>query len=76
MLRRPVVIVLVVSAATIFFALNLPGLSFRTSVYDLIIEDLPETTRYKELKKVFGSDEIIRVVVKAEIGRASCRERV
>ncbi len=66
MLRRPVVIVLVISAATIFFASNLPGLSFRTSVYDLIIEDLPETTRYKELKKVFGSDEIIRVVVKAD----------
>ena len=66
MLRRPVVIVLVISAVTIFFAINLPGLSFRTSVYDLIIEDLPETTRYTELKKVFGSDEIIRIVVKAD----------
>jgi diguanylate cyclase (GGDEF)-like protein len=31
-----------------------------------VIEDLPETARYNDFKEIFGSDEIIRVVVKAE----------
>ncbi|MGD2272281.1 MAG: efflux RND transporter permease subunit, partial [Desulfobacterales bacterium] len=64
--RRPVVVILMIAAVTLFFAWQLPRLSFQTTVYDLQIQDLPETTRYQEFKKLFGSDEIIRVVIKSE----------
>jgi predicted RND superfamily exporter protein len=65
-LRRPLVIVVCFAAITLFFALQLPKLSFRTSIYDLLIEDLPESIHYANAREVFGSDEIIRVVVKAD----------
>ena len=51
---------------TIFFCLHLPGLYFRNSIYDLVIEDLPETIEYQNFKKEFGSEEIILVVIKCE----------
>jgi diguanylate cyclase (GGDEF)-like protein len=63
-LRRPLFVILTAGAITGFFGWQLPNLSFKTSVYDLQIEDLPETARYNDFKKLFGSDEIIRVVVK------------
>jgi predicted RND superfamily exporter protein/CRP-like cAMP-binding protein len=53
-----------IAAITFFFAWRLPDLSFKTSIYDLQIQDLPETARYNAFKKIFGSDEIIRVVIK------------
>jgi predicted RND superfamily exporter protein len=53
-----------IAAITFFFAWKLPDLSFKTSIYDLQIEDLPETAQYNSFKKIFGSDEIIRVVIK------------
>ncbi len=65
-LCRPLVVILAGSAVTLFFALHIPALSFHTSIYDLIIEDLPDATRYDIFKAEFGSDEIIRVVVKAD----------
>jgi predicted RND superfamily exporter protein/two-component sensor histidine kinase len=64
--RRPIIVILVSSTVTLFFALHIPTLSFRTSVYDLIIQDLPEAMRYDTYKSEFGSDEIIRVVIKAD----------
>jgi len=64
--KWPKTVILVVVALTVLFALQIPNLSFSTSVYDLVIEDLPETERYKAFKKVFGSDEIIRVVARSE----------
>jgi hydrophobe/amphiphile efflux-3 (HAE3) family protein len=51
---------------SLFFALQIPKLSFRTSIYDLLIQNLPDSIRYQKAKKVFGSDEIIQVVVKAD----------
>jgi diguanylate cyclase (GGDEF)-like protein len=50
---------------TLLFALQLPKLRFQTGIYDLVIEDLPQTALYKEFKKTFGSEEIILVVAKA-----------
>ncbi|MCP3952670.1 MAG: MMPL family transporter [Desulfobacterales bacterium] len=64
--KWPKTVILVIVALTCLFAYQIPKLSFSTSVYDLVIEDLPETARYKAFKKVFGSDEIIRVVVRSE----------
>ena len=65
-LRRPLVVISIILAITLFFAWQIRNLSFKTSIYDLQIEGLPETVRYEEFKKLFGSDEIIRVVVKGE----------
>ncbi|MFZ1200356.1 MAG: MMPL family transporter, partial [Desulfobacterales bacterium] len=64
--RRPAIAIAVALAVSVFFAWQIPHLSFKTSVYDLEIEDLAETLRYQDFKKVFGSDEIIRIVVKAD----------
>ncbi|MBW2298247.1 MAG: MMPL family transporter, partial [Deltaproteobacteria bacterium] len=66
MLQKPVAVILAVLLLTVLFAWRIPNLSFKTSIYDLIIEDLPETARYEAFKKTFGSDEIIRVVVKGD----------
>jgi predicted RND superfamily exporter protein len=65
-LRKPFVVIAITLAITLFFVWQIRNLSFKTSIYDLQIEDLPETTRYEEFKKLFGSDEIIRIVIKAE----------
>jgi len=65
-LRKPLVVISIILAITLFFAWQIRHLSFKTSIYDLQIEDLPETARYEDFKKLFGSDEIIRIVVKGE----------
>ena len=65
-LDRPVAVLLAVVGVSVFFAWHIPNLSFRTSIYDLVIQDLPETSRYEEFKKIFGSDEIIQVVIKGK----------
>ena len=65
-LNRPLIVIFMIAAITFFFAWRLPDLSFKTSIYDLQIEDLPETAQYNSFKKIFGSDEIIRVVIKCK----------
>ena len=65
-IKHPVIAILVLLIATAAFASRIPTLTFKTSIYDLIIEDLPATSRYEEFKAIFGSDEIIRVVIKSE----------
>ncbi len=53
----------VIAALTLLFAAFIPRLAFKTSIHDLIIEDLPENVHYESFKAVFGSEAIIRVVV-------------
>ena len=65
-LHRPVWVIIAIAVITLFFAWHIPRLSFKTSIYDLVIEDIPETTRYEDFKEVFGSEEIIRVVIKCK----------
>ena len=65
-IERPLIAVLIILIATAAFAWRIPTLTFKTSVYDLIIEELPATKRYEEFKALFGSDEIIRVVIKSD----------
>jgi len=65
-LSRPLIVIFIVAAITFIFAWRLPDLSFKTSIYDLQVEDLPETAQYNAFKDVFGSDEIIRVVIKCD----------
>jgi len=64
--NKPWIVIVIVFGLTCFFAFHIPKLSFRTSVYDLLIEDLPDTAVYEALKAEFGSDEIIRLVVKTD----------
>ncbi|MCG6892481.1 MAG: MMPL family transporter [Desulfobacteraceae bacterium] len=64
--QKPLHVVCAVAAVTVLFALQIPHISFQTSVYDLIIEDLPETAVREDFEKVFGSDEMIRLVVRCE----------
>ncbi|WP_372681940.1 MMPL family transporter, partial [Desulfosarcina sp.] len=56
----------VIAALTLLFAAFIPRLSFKTSIHDLIIEDLPENVHYESFKAIFGSEEIIRVVVECK----------
>ncbi|CAB5128394.1 Exporter protein, RND family [Olavius algarvensis associated proteobacterium Delta 3] len=65
-LNKRAAVLLIIAAITLFFAGQIPNLKFSTSVYDLIIEDLPESAQYDAFKRIFGSDEIIRLVVKAD----------
>jgi len=65
-IKHPAMVILAIMVITALFAWQIPDLSFKTSIYDLIIEDLPETGRYEAFKKQFGSDEIIRVVIKCD----------
>ncbi|MFC1821552.1 MMPL family transporter [Thermodesulfobacteriota bacterium] len=51
---------------TLFFCMHLPSLHFRNSIYDLVIEDLPETSEYQAFKQEFGNQEMILVVIKSE----------
>jgi hydrophobe/amphiphile efflux-3 (HAE3) family protein len=65
-LSKPWMSIAFFAVISLLFALQIPKLSFRTSIYDLLIENLPESIRYQNAKKVFGSDDIIQVVVKAD----------
>ena len=65
-IKHPLIAISIVLIATAAFAWRIPTLTFKTSIYDLIIEDLPATKRYEEFKSIFGSDEIIRVVIKSD----------
>lgn len=51
---------------TLIFAFQLPNLRFGTSIYDMVIEDLPETVLYESFKEEFGSEEMIFVVAKTD----------
>ncbi len=65
-IKRPWFVIFGFILITAILSLFIPRIHFKTSVYDLIIKDLPETTRYNEFKQQFGSEEIIRVVIKCE----------
>ena len=65
-MRRPLWTLVFVAGITLLLGWQLPSLSFKTSIYDLIIEQLPESKQYREFHEQFGSDEIIRLVIKAK----------
>lgn len=65
-IRHPAWTLLAAIVITLFMGWQLPRLSFKTTVYDLVIEDLPEARQYNDFLQLFGSDDIIRIAVKAE----------
>lgn len=66
LLKKPLIVMLFFVAVTAGFGRQIPHISFRTSIYDMVIETLPETARYNTFKEVFGSDEIIRIVIRTD----------
>jgi len=65
-IRHPAWVLAAVAVLTVALAWHLPELSFKTTVYDLIIDDLKEAQRYEQFREQFGSDEIIQVIIQAE----------
>ncbi len=63
---HPVPLILLGLLITLLFAWQLPSLRIQTSIYDLTIEDLPETIRYESFKQEFGTEEIILVVARGK----------
>lgn len=64
--RHPKTIILAILAISVVLGWQLPRLSIKTSIYDLVIEDLETTHQYHAFLKTFGSDDIIRVVIKGQ----------
>jgi len=66
MLNHRMMVLCVIIAMTVLFAAFIPRLEFKTSTHDLVIETLPENRQYELFKEIFGSEEIIRVVIKCD----------
>lgn len=66
MVHHPGQVILLTALITLLFATHLPALRFETSIYDLTIEDLPETLTYNRFKTTFGCEEIILVVARTK----------
>ncbi len=64
-INRPRIAIAAVLVLTFFFGLQIPKLSFTTSIHDLVIETLPENHTYKAFNQTFGPGEIIRIVIKS-----------
>ncbi len=62
----PYLIIALVLIVSLALGWKLPDLSFQTSIYDLTIEDLPETIRYQDFKTEFGCEELILVVIRTQ----------
>ena len=66
LLSKPLLVLLIFAAVTALFAWRVPRITFRTSIYDMVVDSLPETSRYNTFREVFGSDEIIRIVIRTD----------
>ena len=64
--HHPWWVILPIVLLTLVFAWQIPHLRFETSIYDLTIEDLPQTNEYNAFKKAFGCEEIVLVVARTE----------
>jgi uncharacterized protein len=65
-LNHRIVVLSAIIVLTLLLGAFIPRLVFKTSIHDLIIADLPENAQYEAFQKIFGSEEIIRVVIKCE----------
>jgi predicted RND superfamily exporter protein/CRP-like cAMP-binding protein len=63
---KPVFALLAILIFTILIGAKIPWLTFSTSMRNLIVDDVPERVRYEEFKALFGTDEIIHVVIKGD----------
>jgi uncharacterized protein len=63
---HPVYVFFFITLITLLFAVRIPSLKLATRIYDLTIQDLPETQIYNQFRKVFGCEEIIMVVARTD----------
>jgi hypothetical protein len=63
---KPFITLLGILLFTVLVGAKIPWLTFSTSVRNLIVDDVPERLRYEEFKALFGTDEIIHVVMKGD----------
>ena len=61
--RQRAVVLFTIIVLTACFLFFIPRMVFNTSVHDMVIENLAETRQYESFKEMFGSGEIIRVVI-------------
>ena len=66
MLKYPKTILVLFGLLTVFFGIQIPNLPFHFSIYDLIVEKLPETHAYHRHFRTFGSEKIIRIIFKTQ----------
>lgn len=59
-------VLIVILVFTGLMAARIPWLDFSVSVRDLIVDSLPERRQYDDFKALFGSDEVIHVVLKGD----------
>ncbi len=64
--RQPCRALILVLVFTVLAGLKIPMLTFSTSIRDLIVNNSLERQRYDAFKALFGTDEIIHVVVKGD----------
>jgi hypothetical protein len=65
-IRHPKTIFLMISVATLVLGWRMPQLAVKTSIYDMVIEDLAVTRQYRYFQETFGADDIIRIVIKGD----------
>lgn len=64
--RHPKIVFFVIGMISIALGSQLSRLSVKTAIYDMVIEDLAVTRQYKTFQETFGSDDIIRVVIRGD----------
>jgi predicted RND superfamily exporter protein/GGDEF domain-containing protein len=64
--KNPVRVLLIILILTVPISAKIPMLNFSMSLHDLIVDDTPERLRYDNFKALFGTDEVIHVVVKGD----------
>ncbi len=66
MLKHPKTILTVLAVVTLLLGFQLPKLKPHVSMYDFVVEKLPESRAVYKHQRKFGSEEMIRITVKAD----------
>ncbi len=66
MLKHPKTILIILVFVTLLLGIQLPKLKPHFSIYDFVVEKLPESQAVRKHNRKFGSEEMIRIVVKAK----------
>ena len=64
--KHPTAIILTAILFTVFFAFQLSQLEYKTTINDMIFRDTPSADQYESFKSIFGSQEIILVVIRGK----------
>jgi uncharacterized protein len=65
-IHHPKTVFLMIALVSLVLGWRLPQLTVKTSIYDMVIEDLAVTRQYRSFQEMFGSDDIIRIAIKGD----------